>query len=147
MSKKQAATSSLLKLVVAAGQASSSPPVGPALGQRGVKSIDFCKLFNDRTKDLVTGTPIPTLITIKPDRSFTFELRSPPTSFLLKRAAGITKGSGAAKRTSAGTVSLKHIYAIAQIKAKDPALTGVPLRSLASTIIGSAKSMGIDVIP
>lgn len=109
--------------------------------------MDFCKLFNDRTKDLIPGTPVPTLITIKPDRSFTFEIRSPPTSFLLKKAAGIIKGSGEAGQTSAGSVSLKHIYTIAQIKSKDPALAGVPLKSLASTIIGSAKSMGINVVP
>jgi large subunit ribosomal protein L11 len=146
MSKKQAA-SSILKLVVAAGQASPAPPVGPALGQKGVKSIDFCKLFNDRTKDMTPGTPIPTVITVKSDRSFTFELRSPPTSFFLKRAAGIEKGSGAAGSKSAGQVSLKHIYAIAELKAKDPVLSGMPLKSLASTIIGSARSMGIEVVP
>ncbi|KAJ2795846.1 mitochondrial 54S ribosomal protein YmL19, partial [Coemansia furcata] len=89
MSKKGGpAVASILKLIVPAGKATPSPPVGPALGQRGVKSMDFCKQFNDRTKDLILDTPTPVAISIKPDRTFTFAVKSPPTSWLLKRAAG-----------------------------------------------------------
>src|SRR5689334_19961734 len=93
MSKKQQGAEVLVRLLVSAGKASPQPPVGPALGARGVKSMDFCKQFNDKTKHIVTDTPIPTVITIKPDRTFSFITKTPPTTFLLKRAAGIEKGA------------------------------------------------------
>ncbi|KAJ2194782.1 mitochondrial 54S ribosomal protein YmL19, partial [Coemansia sp. RSA 530] len=124
MSKK-AAAASLLKLIVPAGKATPSPPIGPALGQRGVKSMDFCKQFNDRTKDIILETPTPVAISIKPDRTFTFAVKSPPTSWLLKRAAGVAKGAAQPGKEVAGTVSLKHIYAISQMKAKDPVMSHI----------------------
>jgi large subunit ribosomal protein L11 len=144
--RKAAAASSLLKLIVPAGQASPSPPVGPALGQRGIKSMDFCKQFNDRTKDIQPGTPLPVRITINPDRTFSFKIKTPPTAFLLKRAANITKGSATPKQHIVGTVSLKHIYAIAQMKQKDPDMGHLSLKAICGAIIGSARSMGIEVV-
>jgi large subunit ribosomal protein L11 len=135
MSKKPAAAEQFVRLLVAAGKASPSPPVGPALGARGVKSMDFCKQFNDKTKNIVAETPIPTVITIKPDRTFTFITKSPPTPFLLKRAAGIEKGA-----------SLKHVYEIAKIKQQDSNLKHLGLQSICGSIIGVAKSIGIQVV-
>lgn len=118
MSRKGAAAAKnvLVKLIVGAGQASPSPPVGPALGSKGVKAIDFCKEFNARTAHYNTGVPIPALVTVRPDRSFQFELKSPPTAWLLMQAAGIEKGSSDPKRAKVGTVSLKHVFEIAKIK-------------------------------
>ncbi|OMH81435.1 54S ribosomal protein L19, mitochondrial [Zancudomyces culisetae] len=148
MSKKAGgAATSILKLLVPAQKATPSPPIGPALGQKGVKSIDFCKQFNDRTKEIQSETPIPTIITIKPDRTFTFITKSPPTSWLLKRAAGIQKGASKPGSQIVGTVSLKHIYEIAKIKQKDPSLSHVELQSICKSIIASAKSAGIEVKP
>ncbi|KAJ1954185.1 mitochondrial 54S ribosomal protein YmL19 [Dipsacomyces acuminosporus] len=146
MSKKGGATS-ILKLIVPAGKAMPSPPVGPALGQRGVKSMDFCKQFNDRTKDLILETPTPVAITIKPDRTFTFTVKSPPTSWLLKRAAGVAKGAAQPGKQVVGTVSLKHIYAIGQIKSKDPAMSHIDLSNICKSVIATAKSVGINVVP
>ncbi|KAI9503015.1 mitochondrial 54S ribosomal protein YmL19 [Coemansia spiralis] len=147
MSKKGgAATASILKLMVPAGKATPSPPVGPALGQRGVKSMDFCKQFNDRTKDLVLETPTPVAIHINPDRTFTFAVKSPPTSWLLKRAAGVKKGAAQPGNEVVGTVSLKHIYAIGQIKANDPAMSHIDLKNVCKSIIATAKSVGIKVV-
>ncbi|KAI9294657.1 50S ribosomal protein L11 [Neoconidiobolus thromboides FSU 785] len=137
---------SKLKLIVPAGKASPSPPVGPALGQRGIKSMDFCKQFNDRTKDFETGVPIPVVISVKPDRTFSFINKSPPTSFLLKRAAGVEKGASTPGTQVVGQVSLKHIYEIALIKQQDPNLASLSLRNICSAIIGSAKSAGIKVV-
>ncbi|KAJ9051222.1 mitochondrial 54S ribosomal protein YmL19 [Entomophthora muscae] len=137
---------SRLKLIVPAAKATPSPPIGPALGQRGIKSMDFCKQFNDRTKDFEQGVPIPVVITIKPDRTFTFINKTPPTSFLLKRAAGIEKGSSQAGHDLVGEVSLKHIYEIAVVKQRDEAMANLSLRNICSAIIGSAKSAGIKVV-
>ncbi|PIA16936.1 54S ribosomal protein L19 [Coemansia reversa NRRL 1564] len=145
MSKK-AGAASLLKLIVPAGKATPSPPVGPALGQRGVKSMDFCKQFNDRTKDLVVSTPTPVAISINPDRTFTFTVKSPPTSWLLKRAAGVAKGAAQPGVQNVGTVSLKHIYAIAQIKERDPAMSHIGLEKICKSVIATAASAGIGVV-
>ncbi|KAJ1718082.1 mitochondrial 54S ribosomal protein YmL19 [Coemansia biformis] len=145
MSKK-AGVASLLKMIVPAGKATPSPPVGPALGQRGVKSMDFCKQFNDRTKDLVIDTPVPVAINISPDRTFTFAVKSPPTSWLLKRAAGVTKGAAQPGKETVGAVTLKHIYAIAQIKAKDPVLAHIELRNICKSVIATCRSVGIKVV-
>ncbi|KAJ2157671.1 mitochondrial 54S ribosomal protein YmL19 [Coemansia sp. RSA 552] len=145
MSKKPAAAS-LLKMIVPAGKATPSPPVGPALGQRGVKSMDFCKQFNDRTKGLTQLIPTPVAITINPDRTFTFDVKSPPTSWLLKQAAGVKKGAAQPGHQSVGSVSLKHIYAIAQIKAKDKAMAHISLEKICKSIIATAKSVGISVV-
>ncbi|KAJ1916796.1 mitochondrial 54S ribosomal protein YmL19 [Mycoemilia scoparia] len=146
MSKKGSAAS-ILKLVVPSGKATPSPPVGPALGQRGVKSMDFCKQFNDRTKHLLPEIPIPTVITITPDRKFTFVTKSPPTSWLLKNATGIKKGSGKTGKETLGSLSLKHIYEIACIKQKDDHLSHLDLQSICKAVIASAGSIGIKVVP
>lgn len=118
MSKKAAANAKdvLIKLIVGAAQATPSPPVGPALGSKGVKAIDFCKEFNARTAHYNPGVPIPTLVSVKPDRTFTFEIKSPPTAWLILQAAGAAKGIASAKDPKVGTISLKHVYEIAKIK-------------------------------
>ncbi|KAI8391151.1 50S ribosomal protein L11 [Radiomyces spectabilis] len=146
MSKKPQAATAFVRLLIGAGKASPSPPVGPALGARGVKSMDFCKQFNDKTKHIVPETPLPTVITIKPDRTFTFIVKTPPTTFLLKRAAGITKGAQKPGSEVVGTVSLKHVYEIAKLKQQDANLKHLSLESICGSIIGVAKSVGIEVV-
>ena len=136
-----------IKLVVAAGKATPTPPVGPALGQKGVKAIDFCKQFNDQTKGFVPGVPISTKITVLPDKSFSFVISSPPTSWLLKKAAGIEKGSARPHDVKVGKLSLKHIYEIAKVKSEDPNLIGVPLESVARRVLAQAEGIGITVEP
>lgn len=133
------------KLLVPAGKAAPAPPVGPALGQRGVKSIDFCKQFNDRTKHLVQGTPVPCRITVNPDRTFSFVTKSTPASYLILRAAGLEKGASNPGSEVAGEISVKHIYEIAKIK-KEDAKSGISLQSVARTVVGQCKSMGIKVV-
>ncbi|CAO1612726.1 unnamed protein product [Parajaminaea phylloscopi] len=150
MSKRgaSAAVSQVVKLLVPAGKASAQPPVGPALGAKGVKAMDFSKQFNERTAHLQPGLPTPAIVTINPDRTFTFVTKTPPTSLLLKRAAGITTGSGrvgsAGAEGIAGTVSIKHIYEIAKIKMQD--VKGVKEEQLCKIIAGSARSMGIRIV-
>lgn len=149
MSARGVAKNVLIKLIVPAGKAAPAPPVGPALGSKGVKAIDFCKEFNARTANYAQETPIPALVTVKPDRSFTFELKSPPTGYLLMRAAKISKGApevGPGK-PYAGKVSLKHVYEIAKIKKTDERHKNLELKSICKLIIGTAKSMGIEVVP
>ncbi|MCJ1324245.1 hypothetical protein MMC10_000907 [Thelotrema lepadinum] len=143
----------IVKLIVGAGQASPSPPVGPALGSKGVKSMDFCKEFNARTAHMTPGTPIPTRVTVRPDRSFHFETRTPTTSYLLFQAAGIKerknriRGSTQAGHEISGEVSLKHVHDIAKIKQSELRLSGLSLESLCKSVIASAKSAGIEVKP
>ncbi|KAF2158050.1 ribosomal protein L11 [Myriangium duriaei CBS 260.36] len=215
---KRAPTDVMVKLIVGAGQASPSPPVGPALGSKGVKSMDFCKEFNARTAQYIPGTPIPALVTVRPDRSFTFEIRTPPTATLLLASAGVSpiknklrgagntagpgtitrliaaqvaaaskadaepaapvdaqegdeaaveesgdgraaytitatgKASGKelngnAKLGTVGTVSLKHVYEIAKIKAQEPRLAGLGLEKIAKSVVAQAGSMGVVVVP
>ncbi|ORZ37603.1 mitochondrial ribosomal protein L11 [Catenaria anguillulae PL171] len=146
MSSKKAASSGLssLRLVVAAGKATPTPPVGPALGQRGIRGMEFCKLFNDRTANLVPGTPIPVRMLIKPDRTYTFTTHTPQTSWLLKQAAGIEKGASKAGEEVVGQVSVKAIYEIAKIKQRD--LPHLSLEELSRMIAGSTRSMGIKVV-
>ncbi|KAK9767789.1 mitochondrial 54S ribosomal protein YmL19 [Basidiobolus ranarum] len=146
MSAKKPAATAFLRILVPAGKASPSPPVGPALGQRGIKSMDFCKQFNDRTKDIEPGTPIPTVITVKPDRTFSFVTKSPPTSWLLKRAAGVEKGSSQPGSQIVGKISLKHVYEIALRKQKDANLAHQELKNICGSIVGSARSVGIEVV-
>ncbi|ORX59660.1 50S ribosomal protein L11 [Hesseltinella vesiculosa] len=146
MSKKQQAAEVLVRLLVGAGKASPQPPVGPALGARGVKSMDFCKQFNDKTKHIAIDTPVPTVITIKPDRTFTFATKTPPTTYLLKRAAGVTKGASKPGSETVGNVSLKHVYEIAKLKQQDTNLKHLSLESICSSIIGVARSVGIQVV-
>ncbi|KAI9014171.1 mitochondrial ribosomal protein L11 [Hyaloraphidium curvatum] len=145
--KAAAAKAVTIKLVVPAGKAAPAPPVGPALGQRGVKAIDFCKQFNDRTKHLIPGTPTPCRITVNPDRTFSFVTKSPPTGWLLKKAAGIEKGAARPGEEVAATLSVKHIYEIAKIKQVDKHGGGKPLEVAARAVAGQCRSIGIKVVP
>jgi large subunit ribosomal protein L11 len=133
----------LVKLQCPAGQANPSPPVGPALGQHGVNIMEFCKAFNARTQDK-QGLIIPAVITVYADRSFTFELRTPPASVLLKRAAKIAKGSGDPNRTKVGTVTKSQVREIAEMKAPD--LNSHDVEAAARIVAGTARSMGLDVV-
>ncbi len=133
-----------IKLQVPAGAANPSPPIGPALGQRGVNIMEFCKAFNAKTNDLEKGTPIPVVITVYGDRSFTFEMKTPPASFLILKHAGIKAGSKEVGKVSAGTIKRSDIKKIAEIKMKD--LTAASMDAAMRTIEGSARSMGIDVV-
>lgn len=132
-----------IKLQVKAGIANPSPPVGPALGQHGVNIMEFCKTFNARTQELEQGMPIPVVITVYSDRSFTFITKTPPASILLKKAAGITKGSAVPQTTKVGKVTREQLEAIATTKLPD--LTAANLDAAVRTIAGSARSMGLDV--
>lgn len=132
-----------IKLQIPAGKANPSPPVGPALGQRGVNIMEFCKAFNERTKNLEVGLPIPVVIAVRGDRSFTFELKTPPASVLLRKAAGIDKGSDRPNTNKKGKVTVKQLEEIA--KTKKPDLTAASLAAAVKTIAGTARSMGIEV--
>jgi len=132
-----------IKLQVPAGQANPSPPVGPALGQHGVNIMEFCKAFNSKTQGVEAGMPIPVVITVYADRSFTFELKTPPASILLKKAAGIKKGSGEPNKNKVGKVNREQLEEIA--KTKEPDLTAADMDAAVRTIAGSARSMGLDV--
>lgn len=135
----------MIKLIVGAGKAAPAPPVGPALGSKGVKAIDFCKEFNARTAHLAPGVPIPCVLAVKPDRTFTFEMKSPPTSWLLMQAAQVTKGAGKPGHESVGKVSLKHIYEIAKIKKTDERHKDVELKSICGAVLSTAEVIGIEV--
>ncbi|KAF9520382.1 hypothetical protein BS47DRAFT_1336020 [Hydnum rufescens UP504] len=143
----KAPKASTVRLIVGAGKAAPTPPVGPALGARGVKSMDFCKEFNARTAHIIPGTPIPTLITVQPDRSFTFITKTPTVSFLLKSVTGLEKGPAKPGHETLATISLKHVYEIAKIKQTDSHMQRLSLESIARTIVGSARSLGIQVVP
>ncbi|KAH8106206.1 mitochondrial ribosomal protein L11 [Cristinia sonorae] len=147
MSKSALQRSQVVRVLISAGKAAPTPPVGPILGARGVKSMDFCKEFNARTAHIESGVPTPTLITIQPDRTFTFVTKTPPTAYFLKKAAGIEKGTGKPGHEVVGTVSLKHVYEIAKIKATDEHLKHLRLEAIASTIIGTARTLGVQVVP
>lgn len=151
MSKARAATDQIVKLIVGAGQASPSPPVGPALGSKGVKSMDFCKEFNARTAHMMPGIPVPARVTVRPDRSFHFEIRTPTTSWLLLNAAGVEEKKGKLKGASGneivGTISLKHVYEIAKIKQSELRLSGLSLEGICKSVIAQAKTVGVAVQP
>jgi large subunit ribosomal protein L11 len=131
-----------IKLQVPAGQANPSPPVGPALGQHGVNIMEFCKAFNAQTQSLEQGMPIPVVITVYSDRSFTFITKTPPASVLLRKAAGIAKGSGVPNRDKVGKVNRAQLEEIATTKMPD--LTAADMDAAVRTIAGSARSMGIE---
>ena len=133
-----------VKLQISGGQANPSPPVGPALGQHGVNIMEFCKAFNAQTKGQ-EGTIVPVVVTIFTDRSFTFITKSPPAPVLLKKAAGIAKGSAEPNRSRVGQVNREQIREIAQLKVKD--LNSYDLEAAMKTIEGTARSMGIEVVP
>ena len=140
-----------INLQVPAGAANPSPPIGPALGQRGVNIMEFCKAFNAKTQEMEPGSPIPTVITYYADKSFTFEMKSPPASFFLKKAAGLKpvgkrnrpKASVKPGREVAGTVTVAQVRQIAEAKMKD--LSANDVEAAMQIILGSAKSMGIEV--
>jgi large subunit ribosomal protein L11 len=132
-----------VKLQVAAGKANPSPPVGPALGQHGVNIMEFCKAFNAQTQQLEQGLPIPVVITVYSDRSFTFIMKTPPAAILLKKAVGIDKGSASPNTTKVGSVTRAQLEEIA--RAKQPDLTAADLDAAVRTIAGSARSMGLEV--
>ena len=131
-----------IKLQVPAQDANPSPPVGPALGQHGVNIMEFCKAFNAQTQSLEKGMPVPVVITVYNDRSFTFIMKTPPASILLKKAAGIQKGSGVPNRDKVGKVTRAQLEEIA--KTKDPDLTAADMDAAVRTIAGRARSMGIE---
>jgi large subunit ribosomal protein L11 len=132
-----------IKLQVPAGAANPSPPIGPALGQQGVNIMEFCKQFNAQTQKLEKGLPIPVIITVYSDRSFTFVMKTPPASVLIRKALGIEKGSGAPNTNKVGKISRKQLEEIA--KTKQPDLTAANLEAAVRTVAGTARSMGVDV--
>ena len=132
-----------IKLQVPANEANPSPPVGPALGQHGVNIMEFCKAFNAKTQNLEKGMPIPVVITVYADRSFTFITKTPPAAVLLRKAAGIAKGSGTPNTTKVGTVNREQLEEI--VRTKEPDLTAADMDAAVRTIAGSARSMGLNV--
>ena len=132
-----------IKLQVPAGSANPSPPIGPALGQQGVNIMEFCKQFNAQTQKVEKGLPLPVVITVYTDRSFTFIMKTPPASVLIRKAIGIEKGSGTPNTAKVGRISRQQLEEIA--KAKQPDLTAADLEAAVRTIAGSARSMGVDV--
>jgi len=140
MAKKVAA---YIKLQVPAGAANPSPPVGPALGQHGVNIMEFCKAFNAKTQSMESGMPIPVVITVYADRSFSFITKTPPAAVLLRKAAGIPKGSGEPNTKKVGKVTRAQLEEIA--RTKEPDLTAADLDAAVRTIAGSARSMGLNV--
>jgi large subunit ribosomal protein L11 len=133
-----------IKLQVPAGKANPSPPIGPALGQRGLNIMEFVKAFNARTQDLETGMPVPVVITAFSDRSFTFVTKTPPASYFIKKAAGIAKGSSTTGKGFVGTISMTQVREIAQKKMAD--LNAADIEGAARMIAGSARSMGLQVV-
>jgi large subunit ribosomal protein L11 len=134
-----------IKLQVPAGSANPSPPIGPALGQRGLNIMEFCKNFNARTQEHEKGMPIPVTITVFSDKSFTYEMKTPPASYFLKKAAKLESGSKAPGRDFAGSVTMAQVREIAKAKMKD--LNANDIDAAAKLIAGSARSMGIEVKP
>ena len=132
-----------LKLQVKAASATPSPPIGPALGQRGINIMEFCKAFNAQTQSLEKGLPTPVVITVYSDRSFTFILKTPPASVLIRKAIGIPKGSATPNTAKVGRINRKQLEDIAKLKTPD--LTAADLDAAVRTIAGSARSMGVDV--
>ncbi len=140
MAKKVAGT---MKLQVKAGQANPSPPVGPALGQRGINIMEFCKAFNAKTQSLEPGAPCPTIITYYVDKSFTMDIKTPPASYLLKKAAKLKSGANLPSREVVGSVTVKQVREIAEAKMVD--LSANDVEAAMQIIVGSARSMGIEV--
>ncbi|HKT84571.1 MAG TPA: 50S ribosomal protein L11 [Novosphingobium sp.] len=133
-----------IKLQVPAGAANPSPPIGPALGQRGVNIMEFCKAFNAATQDLEKSMPIPTIITVYADRSFTFVTKTPPATFLIKKAANLKSGSKEPGKVSAGKIARSKLAEIAEIKMKD--LNANDIEAATKIIEGSARAMGLEVV-
>ena len=140
MAKKIVGT---LKLQVPAGKANPSPPIGPALGQRGINIMEFCKAFNAKSQEIEPGAPCPTIITYYQDKSFTMEIKTPPASYMLKKAAKLKSGAKQPSRETAGSVTRKQVREIAEAKMKD--LNANDIDGAMQIILGSARSMGIEV--
>ncbi|MEM6739502.1 MAG: 50S ribosomal protein L11 [Pseudomonadota bacterium] len=140
MAKKLAGT---MKLQVPAGQANPSPPVGPALGQRGINIMEFCKAFNAKTQELEPGAPCPTVITYYQDKSFTMDIKTPPASYYLKKATKLKSGANAPGKETVGSVTVAQVREIAEAKMND--LSAVDVDQAMKIILGSARSMGIEV--
>ncbi|ABD71300.1 MULTISPECIES: 50S ribosomal protein L11 [Rhodoferax] len=132
-----------VKLQVPAGKANPSPPIGPALGQRGLNIMEFCKAFNAQTQGIEPGLPLPVVITAFADKSFTFVIKSPPSSILIKKAVGVTKGSATPQSVKVGKITRAQLEEIAKTKMKD--LTAADMDAAVRTIAGSARSMGVNV--
>lgn len=132
-----------IKLQVAAGKANPSPPIGPALGQKGVNIMAFCKEFNAATANMEPGLPVPVEITVYSDKSFTFIMKSPPAAFLIRKAAGVAKGSSVPNKNKVGKVTREQLEEI--VKTKQNELTAAELEAAVRTIAGTARSMGVDV--
>lgn len=141
MAKKVAG---FLKLQVPAGSATPSPPIGPALGQRGINIMEFCKAFNAQSQDMEKGSPIPVVITYYQDKSFTFQMKTPPVSYFLKKAANLQSGSKTPGRGNVGSVTRAQVRDIAQKKLKD--LNAVDVEGAMRMVEGSARSMGLEVV-
>ncbi|MEI8294920.1 MAG: 50S ribosomal protein L11 [Alphaproteobacteria bacterium] len=133
-----------IKLQVPAGKANPSPPIGPALGQRGLNIMEFCKAFNAQTQSVEPGTPLPVLITCYADRTFSFVTKTPPNSFFLKKAAGVAKGSQTPGRGTVGKVTMAQVREIAEKKMVD--LNAHDIEAAARMVIGSARSMGLEIV-
>ncbi len=142
MAKKKEVTT-YIRLQVPAGQANPSPPVGPALGQHGLNIMDFCKAFNDKTQSIEQGLTVPVVISVYQDRSFSFIVKQPPAAVLLRKAAGIKKGSGEPNREKVGTVTRAQLEEIAKTKMVD--MTAAEMEAAVRTLAGSARSAGIEV--
>ena len=133
-----------IKLQVPAGKANPSPPIGPALGQRGLNIMEFCKAFNAATQKMEPEMPIPVIITVFSDRSFTFQIKSPPASYFLRKAAGVEKGSSTTGRGTVGKVTMKQIRDIAEKKMQD--LNANDVDAASRMLVGTARSMGLEVV-
>ena len=133
-----------IKLQVPAGKANPSPPIGPALGQRGLNIMEFCKAFNAATQKMEPEIPIPVIITVFSDRSFTFQIKSPPASYFLRKAAGVEKGSSTTGRGTVGKVTMKQIRDIAEKKMQD--LNANDVDAASRMLVGTARSMGLEVV-
>ena len=134
----------MIKLQIPAGSANPAPPVGPALGQHGVNIMDFCKQFNEKTRKLEQGVPIPVVITVFEDRTFTFITKMPPMAALIKKAAGLAKGSGEPNKTKVGKITLKQVEEVARLKLVD--LNTKDVKQAMEMVKGTARSMGVDIV-
>ena len=141
---KVKAVKTMIKLQIPAGAANPAPPVGPALGQHGVNIMDFCKQFNEKTRKLEQGVPIPVVITVFEDRTFTFITKMPPMAALIKKAAGLAKGSGEPNKTKVGKLTLKQVEEVARQKLVD--LNTKDIKQAMEMVKGTARSMGVDIV-